>query len=306
MGRVELDGDDWRGIGEPIGERAAQSLVALVADVPGDDAPIDAARRTGADHLPLASLVALLAAGRRRQDEQVAALLGTPARPSPFVLGLTGCVAVGKSMAAGAVAALLRDQLDVDTTVVTTDGFLLPNAELEARGLMSRKGFPESYDQAALVAFLDGLRSGRDDLTAPVYDHLASDVLAGPGQAIGRPEVLVLEGVNVLQQAPDPMAPSVSDHLHYSVYVDADQALMHAWFTARLLALRSRPAGEVPSFFAPMAGFSDDEFVAMTDAVWEHVNLPNLIDHIAPTQARAALVLEKGDDHRVRRVVLRG
>ncbi len=304
MSRIQLEGDDWRSIGGPIGERAAQSLVALVADAPGVD-PVDAARQVAADHLPLASLVALLAAGRWQQDEQIGELLGRPAPPSPFVLGLTGGVAVGKSIAAGAVAALLRDQLDVATTVVSTDGFLLSNAELGARGLMDRKGFPDSYDQAALVTFLDGVGSGRDDLSAPVYDHLASDVLEGPGVAVGRPDVLVLEGVNVLQQATDPTAQSVSEHLHFSVYVDADQSVMHAWFTARLLGLRTRPTGEVPSFFAPMAGFSDVEFVAMTDAVWQHVNLPNLVDHIAPTRARADLVLEKGDDHRVRRVLLR-
>jgi type I pantothenate kinase len=209
-------------------------------------------------------------------------------------------------MAAGAVAALLREQLGLTTAVVTTDGFLLPNAELERRGLMSRKGFPESYDQPALVAFLDGLSSGRDDLVVPVYDHLASDVVPGTGTEVGRPDVLVLEGVNVLQLAPDPATPSVADHLHFSVYVDADQSLMHAWFTARLLDLRGRPAGEVPSYFASMTGFSDEEFLAMTDSVWQHVNLPNLVDHIAPTRHRADLVLEKGDDHRVKRVVLRG
>src|SRR4051812_25122707 len=122
MSRVELDGDDWRGIGEPVGELAVRSLMELVADAPGELAPVDAALRIGADHLPLASLVALLAAGRRQQEAQVADLLGTPYLPSPFVLGITGGVAVGKSMAAGAITALLRDQLDVDAAVVTTDG----------------------------------------------------------------------------------------------------------------------------------------------------------------------------------------
>ncbi len=306
MTRVELDGDDWRSIGDPIGEGAAQALVSLVASVPGPRSPLDAARRVGEDHLPLATLVALLAASRAEREARVAELLGAPAAPSPFVLGLTGGVAVGKSMAAGAVAALLREQLGLTTAVVTTDGYLLSNAELEARGLMSRKGFPESYDQPALVAFLDGLASGRDDLVVPVYDHLASDVLPGAGTPVGLPDVLVLEGVNVLQLAADPTTPSVSDLLHFSVYVDADQALMHAWFTARLLDLRARPVGQVPSYFASMAGFSDDEFVGMTDTVWQHVNLPNLVDHIAPTRQRADLVLEKGDDHRVRRVVIRG
>ncbi|MGZ4759584.1 MAG: type I pantothenate kinase [Acidimicrobiales bacterium] len=303
---MELGGDDWRSIGEPVGEGAAQALLTLVAAVPGDRSPIDSARRVGEDHLPLATLVALLAAARVQRDAQVADLLGAATSPSPFVLGLTGGVAVGKSMAAGAIGALLREQLGLTTAVVTTDGFLLPNAELEARGLMDRKGFPESYDQPALVAFLEGLASGRDDLVAPVYDHLASDVLAGPGTPVGRPDVLVLEGVNVLQPAADPATPSVSDRLHFSVYVDADQSLMHAWFTARLLDLRARPVGEVPSYFASMAGLSDDDFVAMTDSVWHHVNLPNLVDHIAPTRRRADLVIEKGDDHRVRRVVIRG
>jgi type I pantothenate kinase len=304
MGRIELDGAAWRAVGEPIGERAARALVALTASVPGTQAAADAARLIGADHLPLASLVAVLAASRSAREAQIAELLGASATPSPFVVGLSGGVAVGKTLTADALAALLREQLGLTATVVTTDGFLLPNAELEAQGLMSRKGFPETYDRAALVAFLEGLGSGRDDLVVPEYDHLASDVLVGRGREVGRPDVVVLEGVNVLQPALDPTSRSVSDHLHFSVYVDADPELMHAWFTTRLLHLRSRPAGEVPSYFAPMAGFTDDEFVAMTDAVWEHVNLPNLVEHIEPTRARADLVLVKGEDHVVRQVII--
>ena len=306
MSRIELDGDDWRSIGDPLGEGSAQALLALVAATPELGRSIEVARQLGADHLPVATLVALLAAGRSQRETQIATLFGTEHEPTPFVLGLTGGVAVGKSMAAGAIAALLREQLGLRTAVVTTDGFLLPNVELEARGLMARKGFPESYDQAALVAFLQGLAAGRADLVAPVYDHLASDVVVGAGVAVGIPEVLVLEGVNVLQAPLDPSQPSVADQLDFSLYIDADESLMHRWFTARLLGLRSRPAGEVPSFFAPMAGFTDEEFAAMSDSVWEHVNLPNLVDHIEPTRARADLVLRKGEDHRVEQAVLRG
>ena len=307
MGEVELTGDAWRGIAGPIGDAAEAAMAALVASAPGARSVIDAARQLGADHLPLATLVAVLADARHEREAQVAELLGSSSARAPFVVGLTGGVAVGKSMAAGAVAALLTEQLDRPAVVVTTDGFLRSNAELDARGLMSRKGFPESYDQAALLAFLDGIRAGRDDMAVPLYDHLASDVLAGPGFEVGRPEVLVLEGVNVLQPAPtdQPDRRLVSDHLDFSIYVDADEALMHTWFTGRLLDLRGRPAGEVPSFFAPMAGLSEADFLAMTDAVWAGVNRPNLVDHIAPTRDRAHLVLEKAADHTVDRVIVR-
>jgi len=323
MNRIEVPGDKWRSIGDPLIERATQDLAALLVDAPDqapdqvpDQAPDQvpdqvrepdaAARQLGADHLPLATMVSLLAATQRRRAVQIADLLGIPDRRAPFVLGLTGGVAVGKSMAAGAVAVLLREHFGLVTEVVTTDGFLHPNAALEAQGLMARKGFPESYDHAALLAFLGDVQAGRDDLVAPRYDHLASDVLAEPGPALGRLDVLVLEGVNVLQPSPDPGALSVADHLDLSVYVDADEALMHAWFTARLLALRARPAGDAPSYFASTAAFSDEEFVSLSDVVWEQVNVANLVEHIAPSRQRADLVLEKGADHRVRRVLLRG
>jgi type I pantothenate kinase len=310
MNRIEVGGDKWRTIGDPLTERSMRQLASLLTDAPGMTSSAEplteSARQLGIDHLPLATMVAMLAADRRRQARQITDLLGIPHTSSPFVLGVTGGVAVGKSMAAEAVATLLREQLGLTTAVVTTDGFLRANATLEAQGLMHRKGFPESYDHAALLTFLEGVRAGRKDLVAPRYDHLASDVLDERGPALGRLDVLVLEGINVLQPAPDPSAPSVADHLDLSVYVDAEEDLMHDWFTARLLDLRARPAGEAPSHFAATAMFSDDEFVSLSDVVWEQVNLHNLVEHIAPTRQRADLVLEKGADHRVRRVLVRG
>lgn len=305
MQEIELDAEEWGRIGGPLDAAVEPALLALASTLHGASATRRWAREVGIDHLPLAALVAVRTEARRRQDAAIGELLGVDPAPSPFVVGLSGGVAVGKSMAAEALAALLRAQFGLTATVITTDGFLLPNAELEARGLVARKGFPESYDQAALLALLDGVRRGRTDLVAPVYDHLASDVLPGPGVAIGRPDVLVLEGVNVLQPAPDPTSPAVTEHLHLSVYVDAPEALMHTWFTTRLLDLRSRPAGEVPSHFASTATIPDDQFVELSDLVWEHVNLPNLVQHIAPTRRLADVVLEKGDDHRVRRVLIR-
>jgi type I pantothenate kinase len=303
--QVEITGDDWRTIGRPLTLAAHEAIEALLVDVPAGATRHDSARRVGADHLPLAELVCLLADNRTRRAAEVGRLLGTAVDPSPFVVGLSGGVAVGKSMAAAALAALLREQCGRSASVVSTDGFLLPNAELEARGIMHRKGFPESYDQAQLVAFLDALGAGHDDVTVPRYDHLASDVLAGPGAPVGQPDVLVVEGVNVLQRGGD-VGTLVADHLDWSVYVDAEVDHMHAWFTRRLLHLRHRPPAEVPSFFAPMAGASDEEFVAMTDLVWDAVNRPNLTDHIAPSRAHADLVLVKGVDHDLERVVLRG
>jgi len=241
-----------------------------------------------ADHRPLAGLIA--------------SRVGAPGHPRPtFVVGIAGAVAAGKSLTAQVLAALLTAGDGPRPDVVSTDGFLYPNQELAKQGLTNRKGFPESYDRSRLVAFLSAVRAGHV-AEAPRYDHDRYDVVAGRCQLVDRPEVLIVEGVNVLQA--DPVGPTVSDFLDFSIYLDADEVDLHRWFLARMRALRASSAGDPGSFFAGFATFSDDEFSAIGDAVWTSINRPNLVDHIAPTRARADLVLEKASDHTVRRVVL--
>ena len=291
---VELTGDQWRAgaAGPPFDLRPADpGAIGPVADhlaSTGVVLPAATLAAVVADHRPLAGLVA----GR----------FSAPGHQHPtLVVGIAGAVAAGKSLTAQVLAALLTAGDGPRTDVVSTDGFLYPNQELAKRGLTERKGFPESYDQARLVAFLSAVRSGHV-AEAPLYDHDRYDVVAGRVQLVDRPEVLIVEGVNVLQAAPP--GPAVSDFVDLSVYIDADETDLHRWFLIRMRALRAASTGDPSSFFAGFAGFSDNEFSAIGDAVWTSINRPNLVDHIAPTRTRADLVLEKAPDHTVRRVVL--
>jgi type I pantothenate kinase len=213
------------------------------------------------------------------------------------VVGLAGGVAVGKTFAAGVLASVLSDHDGRSVEVVSTDGFLLPNAELDRLGLAARKGFPESYDHARLVDFLDEVRAGHD-VMAPRYDHLTYDVVVDGGVLVKRPDVLVLEGVNALQ------APLV-DRLDLAVYLHADEEDLRRWYQARIRQLRADAPGDGSSFYDAFATMSDDEFAVVADAVWESVNHPNLVDYIEPSRARADVVIEKAADHSIRSLHVR-
>ncbi len=225
-------------------------------------------------------------------------------------------MAAGKTVTTEVLVALL-DALGHRAGVVSTDGFLLSNAELERRGLTARKGFPESYDHAALVATVAALAdAGRDlaePVTVPVYDHGTYDVTGTRTELDPAVDIVIIEGVNVLQPAPRPARPGaasppdtdVADHLDLSVYLDADGDDIRAWFLQRLQRLRAETADDPSSFYAGFAGMSDAEFTAMGEAVWAGVNAPNLADHIAPSRDRADVVVDKAADHTVRRVRLR-
>jgi type I pantothenate kinase len=283
---VELTGEEWR-------VRSGRG--------PGEVDPITA------DHRPLADLVADLVADRVTRPQ--------PGHGPTVVVGVTGGVAVGKSVTAAALGRTLEGDHGLRSEVVATDGFLLPNRVLAERGLAERKGYPESYDHVRLVAFLEAVTAGTT-AEAPRYDHDRYDVRTDGAQVVDHPEVLVVEGLNVLQPPPPPLpslAPfdrrrarrSVADFLDLSVYVDADEADLHAWFLARFRALRAAAAGNPDSFFAGFDGLSTEEFDAIGDAVWFGVNRPNLVEHVAPTRERADVVLEKAADHTVRRAVVR-
>ena len=261
-------------------------------------------------YLPLSRLLSLQVTAAHERHRATATFLGEDTPRVPFVIGVAGSVAVGKSTTARVLRELLARWPDhPKVELVTTDGFLLPNAELERLRLMSRKGFPESYDQRALLRFLAEVKSGSAVVSAPVYSHLTYDVLRGETIEVRKPDVLIVEGLNVLQP-PRPRADglprmSVSDYFDFSVYVDAATADVRGWYVERFLRLRETAFADPASYFRRYATLSDDAARRTALTIWAEVNEPNLIANIRPTRGRASLILEKGPDHAVRRVMLR-
>ena len=260
-------------------------------------------------YLPLSRLLNLHVAATRELERVTDRFLGKTVARNPYLLGVGGSVAVGKSTTARVLRALLArwpDHPRVD--LVTTDGFLYPNKVLEERGLMSRKGFPASYDRRRLMRFVADLKSGVEEVAAPVYSHLVYDVLPGEQQVIRQPDILILEGLNVLEGAdvrPADTAMFVSDYFDFSIYVDAPEAHIREWFLRRFQRLRETAFRDPKSFFRKFAHLSDEEAQAFAGKVWDEINGANLRENILPTRDRAHLILEKGEDHRVERVRLR-
>jgi type I pantothenate kinase len=238
-----------------------------------------------------------------------ATFLGHGEEKVPFVVGLAGSVAVGKSTAARALRELLaRWPHHPRVSIVTTDGFLYPTAVLEERGLMQRKGFPESYDVRALREFVHDLKAGKDRVTSPVYSHLVYDVVPGQAVVVERPDIVIVEGLNVLQTAPavDGQARVfVSDYFDFTIYVDAETDAIRAWYLERFLALRHTAFRDPSSYFRRYASLSDAEAAETAGRIWAEINEPNLVRNILPTRERADLVLRKGRDHAVEEVWLR-
>jgi type I pantothenate kinase len=257
-------------------------------------------------YLPLSRLISLQVAARQRLHESTTAFLGEDIHEAikvPFVIGIAGSVAVGKSTTARVLRTLLArwpDHPRVD--LVTTDGFLFPKAELIKRGLMSRKGFPESYDRRALLRFVSEVKAGAEEVRAPVYSHLMYDIVPGEEQVVRRPDILIIEGLNVLQPG---ARLAVSDLFDFSIYVDAHPDDIERWYIDRFLAFRSTAFADPASHFHHYAALTDAQAQEEGARLWQRTNQPNLINNILPTRPRATLVLRKGADHRISRVRLR-
>jgi type I pantothenate kinase len=261
-------------------------------------------------YLPLSRLLNLYVAASDRLRAATATFLGSENGRVPYVIGIAGSVAVGKSTTARLLQELLSRWPDHPrVALVTTDGFLWSNAELERRGLLQRKGFPESYDQRALLRFVAAIKSGAEVVRAPVYSHLIYDIVPGETVEVGRPDILILEGLNVLQparvRADGRPGLAVSDFFDFGLYVDARTEDVKSWYVSRFLTLRRTAFADPASYFHRYASLSDDEAVARATELWETINEPNLRENIGPTRGRATLVLRKARDHSVQRVSLR-
>ncbi|MGH6819236.1 MAG: type I pantothenate kinase [Methylocella sp.] len=261
-------------------------------------------------YLPLSRLLNLYVAATQGLFRATNNFLHANGRKVPYVIGMAGSVAVGKSTTARILQRLLaRWPKHPKVDLVTTDGFLLPNAVLEREGLMNRKGFPESYDLPAILRFLSDIKAGKPDVTAPLYSHLTYDVLKNERVTIAEPDILIVEGLNVLQTGRPPRdgrgIPNVSDFFDFSIYIDADVEDLAQWYIDRFFSLRDGAFRDPKSYFHRYASLSDKETREVAACIWDTINLVNLRENLLPTRPRADLVLRKGADHFIRSVFLR-
>lgn len=261
-------------------------------------------------YLPISRLLSLYVEAAQELFQGMQKFLGATDGKMPYIIGVAGSVAVGKSTTARVLQALLaRWPHTPKVELVTTDGFLFPNAVLEKENLMEKKGFPESYDLPALLRFLHDVKAGQRNVKAPVYSHVSYDVIPGEMIEVHQPDILIVEGLNVLQTGRPPKdgkaIPYVSDFFDFSVYIDAEESILEKWYVERFRALRSTAFRDPLSYFHRYSQVTDSEAQDIARSIWSRINLQNLRENILPTRQRASLILRKGEDHSIESVALR-
>ncbi|MBK8868210.1 MAG: type I pantothenate kinase [Dermatophilaceae bacterium] len=303
---VDFDRRDW----SRLRENHPMSLTADdLARLRGLEHPLDL-QEVEEVYLPLSRLLTFYAEASERLHAVTSDFLLERPQRTPFVIGVAGSVAVGKSTTSRILRELLsRWPSTPRVSLLTTDGFLHPNAELRRRGILHRKGFPESYDRRALLRFLAEVKGGKAEVSAPVYSHLSYDIVPGERVTVSKPDVLIVEGLNVLGAPPvRPMGGTgmaVSDFFDFSVYVDARVSHIERWYVERFLKLRETAFSDPDSYFHRYSTLSDSEAEATALTIWQTINGPNLVENVLPTRQRASLIIVKGEDHSVRKVRLR-
>ncbi len=303
---VELGREAWARLAQSIQQPLNQDDVDRLRGI-GDHLSLDEVAQV---YLPLSRLLNIYVENAARLRSATNDFLGESTRRTPFIIGVAGSVAVGKSTTARVLQEMLRRWSSTPRVeLVTTDGFLYPNAELRRRGIMDRKGFPEAYDRRRLLRFVSEVKSGRPEVPAPVYSHLKYDIMPGEHHVVRRPDVLILEGLNVLQPArvrEDGTAGlALSDFFDFSIFVDAKSSHIEQWYVDRFMRWRHGAFANPEAYFHQYSRLSDQEAVAQASDIWKRINGPNLRENIQPTRSRARLVMSKDDDHSVSRVLLR-